>query len=86
MKALFCASILFLPCAITLRCFQCSDLQNGNINCPTDKSDISQWVNLPGHYSENFDKEGLSCVLGIDSSKNVYFQVRFQILWSFLSN
>ena len=68
---------LLLPYSIALRCFQCSDLKGGlSKECPTSASEISQWSNLPGHYSENNDKQGLACVLGVDSSKNVYFQVR----------
>ena len=66
-----------IPYSIALRCFQCSDLNaNQAKDCPSSSKEISQWSNLPGHYSENNDKKGLACVLGVDSSKNVYFQAK----------
>ena len=66
-----------IPYSIALRCFQCSDLKaNQAKDCSNSSKEISQWSNLPGHYSENNDKKGLACVLGVDSSKNVYFQAK----------
>ena len=60
----------------SISCFQCSLLGTDQIECPSKKEDISKWIDLKDKYVFKSDSKSFSCLVGVDKSLKVYYQVR----------
>ena len=60
----------------SISCFQCSLLGRDQIDCPSQNEDISKWIDLKDKYVLKSDSKSFSCLVGVDKTLKVYYQVR----------
>ena len=60
----------------SISCFQCSLLgTKDSIECPSRNEDISKWINLKDKYVLKSNSKSFSCLVGVDKTLKVYYQV-----------
>ena len=65
--------------SVTISCFQCSLVASNAVHtCPSSSQDISKWKDLKDKlitHVKNSNSDSFSCIVGIDKTKKVYYQV-----------
>ena len=78
--AFFCLyTVLFQQIQLleSISCFQCSLLgTKDSIECPSRNEDISKWINLKDKYVLKSNSKSFSCLVGVDKTLKVYYQVK----------
>ena len=64
----------------SISCFQCSLLGTDQIECPSKNEDISKWIKLKDKYVLKSNSKSFSCLVGVDKTFKVYYQVRESII------
>ena len=59
----------------SISCFQCSLLGRDQVDCPSKNEDISKWINLKDKYVFKSNSKSFSCLVGVDKTLKVYYQV-----------
>ena len=61
----------------SISCFQCSLLGRDQVDCPSKNEDISKWIDLKDKYVLKSNSKSFSCLVGVDKTLKVYYQVRW---------
>ena len=69
----------------SISCFQCSLLGTDQIECPSKNEDISKWIDLKDKYVFKSNSKSFSCLVGVDKTSKVYYQVRESIVTKIFS-
>lgn len=76
---IICVFLYQIQFSNSISCFQCSLISSNAVHtCPSSNQDISKWKDSKDKlitHVKNSNSDSFSCIVGIDKTKKVYYQV-----------